>query len=95
MKNNHNYQSCVDIACHIRLLEVVYSYFNFPKRIINFSSEPIIGFSRGVIVATLEHRMVQGGRVRTPPTTVPGHDMAGDVKSALILFQLGIRPQGK
>ena len=38
--------------------------------------------------------MVRGAWVRTPPTTVPGHDIAGDVKSALNLFQLGIRPQG-
>ena len=39
--------------------------------------------------------MVQGALVRTPTTTVSGHDIAGDVKSVLNLFQLGIRPQGK
>ena len=56
------------------------------------------GFSRGVNgkeAATLEQRLVQGAWVRTPPTTVLDHNMAGDVKSALNLFQLGIRPQGK
>ena len=45
--------------------------------------------------ATLEQRLVQGAWVRTPPTTVPGQDMACDVKSTLNLFQLGIRPQVK
>ena len=56
------------------------------------------GFSHGVIgkeTATLGQRMIQGALVRTSNTAVPGHDMTSDVKSALNLFQLGIRPQGK
>ena len=37
-------------------------------------------------------RMAQGAYVRTPLMTVLEHDMAGDVNSALNLFQLGIHP---
>ena len=59
----------------------------------------LIGCFRGVVVRErtcgFGAKLVQGACVRTPPTTVPGNDMAGDVKSALNLFQLGIRFQGK
>ena len=49
----------------------------------------------GKEAASLQQMMEQGAWVQTPPTTVLGHNMAGDVKSALNLFQLGIRLQGK
>ena len=49
----------------------------------------------GKEAATLEQRLVQGVWDRTPHTAVLGHDIADDVKSALNLFHLGIRPQGK
>ena len=53
--------------------------------------------SRGVIGKKLRlwNRMAQGARVRTPTKTVLGHEMAGDVKSALKLFRLEIRLQRK
>ena len=46
----------------------------------------------GKKAASLQQILEKGAWVRTPPTTVLGHDIAGDVKSALKLFQLGIRP---
>ena len=49
----------------------------------------------GKKTATLEQKLIQGEWIRTPHMTVPGDDMAGDVKSVLNLLQLGICPQGK
>ena len=47
------------------------------------------------VMASLEQRMAQRVWIRIPSMNVLGSDMAGDVKSALNLFQLGIHPKEK